>query len=91
MNVVVFGSLKRCAPCRQLHRVLGRYLEANPTAKGLIEFTDVDEGLNLVYAEHHNVMAIPTTIVFMDGEEVKRHVGAMSDEQFALFMGELTA
>lgn len=62
-----------CGPCRMMAPVLDEVAEE---AEGLsVGKVNVDEQSKL--AERFGVMSIPTFIIFKDGAEVKRLVGAM--------------
>ena len=68
-----------CGPCRMMAPVL----EAADSVLGdRIAFhkVDVDEMQEL--AGDLDIMSIPTIILFKDGEEVNRFIGAMSQEEF---------
>ena len=44
-----------------------------------VQIVDVDEEMEL--AKQYKVRSLPTLILFKDGEEVDRHVGAMPADQ----------
>lgn len=62
-----------CGPCRMLAPVLDEIAAERPEIE--IVKVNVDEQQQL--AARYNVMSIPTLILFQQGEEVKRLVGAM--------------
>ena len=62
-----------CGPCRMIAPVLDDLAAENPD-KLTVAKLNVDE--NPQVAMNHDVMSIPTMIVFQDGVEKKRIVGA---------------
>ena len=66
-----------CGPCRMLHPILEEISEERSSmAIGQI---DVDEEENI--AREYGVMSIPTLVLFKNGKEVARNVGALGKEQ----------
>lgn len=68
-----------CMPCVMMGPIFEQLAEH---FKGKIKFAkvNVDENSNL--ASRYDVMSIPTFLVFRDGEEIYRHTGSVSFEQF---------
>ena len=68
-----------CGPCRMMAPVVEK-AEAYLGSK--INFTkiDVDEQQDL--AAKYDIMSIPTFILFKDGEEVDRMIGAVPQDEF---------
>jgi thioredoxin 1 len=65
-----------CGPCRMLHPILEEIsLERSNTT---IKQINVDESSDI--AKEYGVMSIPTLILFKNGLEVSRNVGAISKE-----------
>ena len=68
-----------CGPCRMMAPVL----EAADQALGeSIHFTKIDVDEMQDTAADLDIMSIPTFVIFKDGEEISRLIGAMSTEEF---------
>lgn len=67
-----------CGPCKMMGPVVEQIAE---DAKDVVKVCklNIDEELNL--ATKYNVMSIPTFILFKDGKEVERMIGAMPKEE----------
>ena len=67
-----------CGPCKMMGPVVEQIAE---DAKDVVKVCklNIDEELNL--ATKYNVMSIPTFILFKDGKEVERRIGAMPKEE----------
>ena len=63
-----------CGPCRAMGEVLENINDLD------ILKVNVDEHSDL--AQKYGVMSIPTVILFSKGEEIKKHVGYLSKEDF---------
>ena len=61
-----------CGPCRMVSPVVDRIAEENPAIR--VGKVNIDEQREL--AERFGVMSIPTLVVFKNGKEVNRTVGA---------------
>lgn len=66
-----------CGPCRMIAPILDEIAEETTSFK--IGKVDVDSNTEL--ASEFGVMSIPTLILFKNGEEKKRLVGAMSKQK----------
>ena len=75
-----------CGPCRMVAPVV-ESLADRYTGRMLVGKVDVDSEPEL--AGHYGVMSIPTIILFKDGQEVKRMVGAMPEEAYADVLDKL--
>jgi len=73
-NVVIDFYADWCGPCKIMEPHFRKASEANKN----IRFAKVDVDGNQKIAGRFQVMSIPTTIFFKDGEQVDRHTGAMS-------------
>lgn len=62
-----------CGPCKMLSPIIDQVVEERQDIKVLK--VNVDEQQEL--AMKHKVMSIPTLVVYKDGEEVKRSMGAI--------------
>ncbi len=73
-----------CGPCKMMAAEIDAYAEE--TTKVKVCKLNVDESTDL--AMTFGVMSIPTVILFDNGQEVKRFVGAKEKHQIAEFVGE---
>ena len=69
-----------CGPCKIMAPVIDKIGEEMGTNAKVCKI-NIDEEREL--ARKYNVMSIPTFILFKDGKEVKRMLGAMSKEELA--------
>lgn len=76
--VVVDFWAEWCGPCKMVAPILDEIAEDHPD-KLRVAKVNVDEHPGL--AQQFNVMSIPTLIVFKDGVEVQRVVGAKGKPQ----------
>jgi len=76
-----------CGPCKMMNGPLEELAEEN-TGKLNIAKLNIDE--NPGVASAHSVMSIPTMIVFQNGEEKRRLIGARSKSQLAAELAEFT-
>ncbi len=76
--VVVDFWAEWCGPCKMVAPILHEIAEEQ-AGKLKVGKLNVDE--NPAIAQQFNVMSIPTMIVFQDGAEVKRIVGAKGKAQ----------
>ena len=75
-NVIVDFHAEWCGPCKMM---APHFKKASETLKN-IKFAQIDVDGNQNVAGQYDVMSIPTTIFFKDGEVVERHTGAMNFE-----------
>lgn len=73
-----------CGPCQAMAREIDEFAEE--TEKVKVCKLNVDESTDL--AVTFGVMSIPTVLLFENGQEVKRFVGAKEKDQIAEFCGE---
>ncbi len=76
--VVVDFWAEWCGPCKMVAPILHEIAEEQ-SGKLKVSKLNVDENPGI--AQQFNVMSIPTMIVFKDGTEVKRIVGAKGKAQ----------
>lgn len=68
-----------CGPCRMIAPIMEE-LADEYAGKAVIAKVDVDNSQNT--ASKYNVTSIPTVIMFVDGQEVKRVVGVRDKATF---------
>ncbi len=73
-----------CGPCKMMAAEIDAFAEE--TTKVKVCKLNVDESTDL--AMTFGVMSIPTVILFEDGQEAKRFVGAKEKHQIAEFCDE---
>lgn len=73
-----------CGPCQMMAREIEDFAEETTNVK--VCKLNVDESTDL--AMTFGVMSIPTVILFENGQEAKRFVGAKEKDQIAEFVGE---
>ena len=83
-TVVVDFFADWCGPCNMMAPEMEAFAEETETVK--VCKLDVDEATDL--AMTFGVMSIPTVILFKNGEEVDRFVGAREKDGIAEFCGE---
>lgn len=72
-----------CGPCR----MLGPVFEELSGEMGEIKFAKVNISENEELAQKFGVMSIPTLILFKDGKEVDRMMGAIPKENLKAWLG----
>ena len=72
-----------CPPCRMLAPI---FAELEKEFKGKIKFARVNVDKNRELAIKHNIMGVPTLILFKDGKEVGRVVGLRRKEDLKEFL-----
>lgn len=68
-----------CGPCRMMAPVMDH---ASELLGDKVNFTKVDTDEMQEFAGKFNIMSIPTIILFKDGQEVHRMIGAVPQEAF---------
>lgn len=68
-----------CGPCRMMAPVMDH---ASELLGGMVNFTKVDTDEMQELAGQFDIMSIPTIILFKDGQEVHRMIGAVPQEAF---------
>ena len=71
-----------CGPCKMMGPLVEELANKNTDIK--VGKIDIDENEDV--AMEYKVRSIPTFILFKNGEEVKRHVGAMSEADLDEFV-----
>lgn len=70
-----------CGPCKMMGPVVEQIAEDMGTSAKICKI-NIDEQPEL--ASQYNVMSIPTFILFKDGKEVNRKIGAMPKEELSI-------
>lgn len=70
-----------CGPCKMFGPIFEEVSTEND-----INFVKVDVDNYSDIARKYGVMTIPTIILFKDGQEIKRHIGFMSKDEFNEFL-----
>lgn len=70
-----------CGPCKMFAPIFEEV--ANEMD---MNFIKIDTDNNSDLAREYGVMSIPTIILFENGNEIKRHTGFMSKEEFINFL-----
>lgn len=72
-KVLVAFSSTWCQPCKAIEPML----EKLSVELSEITFVKLDIDEQPINTSRHNVSCVPTLVLFEDGEEAKRHLGAM--------------
>ena len=67
-----------CMPCVMMAPVIE---DMSEKFKGKISFAKVNVDENQGLAEKYRIMSIPTLVIFKDGKEIDRIIGAIQQEQ----------
>jgi thioredoxin 1 len=86
--VIVDFWAEWCGPCKMIAPVLEEIAEEHPEKLRVVKL-NVDD--NPDTARRYEVMSIPTLLVFKDGENVKRLVGAKGKGQLLQDLAEFIA
>ena len=68
-----------CAPCRKFAPV---FEELSREYDGRVKFCKANADENTVTAAEYGVVSIPTVIIFKNGKEIRRIVGAKSADEY---------
>ncbi len=85
MAIVDFNATW-CPPCKILTPIMSEVEKSFPA----VVFAGLDVDQNQMTAAAYNVMSIPTVILFKNGVEVDRFVGAMPKAQVLKWIQEKT-
>jgi thioredoxin 1 len=81
-KVLVDFNADWCGPCQILEPILEEFADENKDIK-VISVNIDDEG---ILAEKYEVSSIPCLVLFEDGEEIRRTVGAMPKAKIGKFV-----
>ena len=79
LSLVVFGA-SWCAPCKQMEPILENLASKIGDQAKIIK-ADAEENMDI--ARELNVSAVPLSIIFRDGQEIKRIMGLQKEEDLA--------
>ncbi len=72
-----------CGPCQMVSPILAEIASSYP---GRIKIVKVNTDENPELAQRYNIQGIPTMILFLDGKEIDRLVGAAPKEHILSFL-----
>ena len=72
-----------CPPCK----VLAPILESLDEEVGSITFVKINVDEHMTHASRSGITNLPTLVLYEDGIEVKRHVGAMARPALKAWLG----
>lgn len=74
-----------CGPCKPVARILAELAPAYPG----VEFADLDVDADFEAGVRHDVLMLPTVLVFRDGEVVARLEGARRRQDYERALAEV--
>lgn len=80
-KVLVDFNADWCGPCQMLEPILEEFADENKDIKVISVNIDDED----ILAEQYEVSSIPCLVLFEDGEEIKRTVGAMPKAKIGKF------
>ncbi len=72
-----------CAPCKQYSPLFSKFADSNYAD---FIFGKISTEFNPVLAQSYNIKGIPHTLCFVDGQELGRKVGVLSNKQIEEFI-----
>lgn len=81
-KVLVDFNADWCGPCQMLEPILEEFADENKDIKVISVNIDDED----ILAEQYEVSSIPCLVLFEDGEEIKRTVGAMPKAKIGKFV-----
>ncbi len=72
-----------CGPCKMMAPVIDKIAEENPELN--VAKVNVDEASEL--ASQFGIMSIPTLVIFKDGREINRSLGAKNKSAILALLG----
>lgn len=81
MPVMVDFYADWCGPCKMAEPVLNK-LADEFAGKATVVKLDVDNPDNQEMVRSHQVMSIPTVVVYKDGKEVSRDIGFIGEDNY---------
>ncbi len=80
-KVIVDFYAEWCGPCKMLSPILDKVSKELSLDTYKVNVDDVEE-----VARRYGIMSIPTVMIFSKGEEVRKHVGFMEEEELKEFV-----
>lgn len=81
-KVLVDFNADWCGPCQMLEPILEEFADENKDIKVISVNIDDED----ILAEQYEVSSIPCLVLFEDGEEIKRTVGAIPKAKIEKFV-----
>jgi thioredoxin 1 len=78
MKTIMYFTAAWCGPCKQMKPIIDKFIEDVNDP----EIIKLDADLETPLAQKFKVMSVPTFILMDGEEEIKRHVGAISEQEF---------
>jgi thioredoxin-like negative regulator of GroEL len=82
MKTVYYFTAEWCQPCKKTRPIVEKLNHDQQTA--LFQIIDVDDSGDLV--KHFGIKSVPTFILFEDGIEKNRIIGAQTQDQLENFI-----
>ena len=89
---------EQCMPCKMLKPILQEIAQEQPSLKVCYFSTDIDPAeskadidAKFALLGEHNVMSLPTLVIFSGGRAVASQVGFMKKEQLLAWLSENSA
>ena len=78
----MYFSADWCAPCKAMKPMIDDFIKDNPEPK----IFKIDADIESELVKKFEIRGIPTFVMLNEGEEVKRHTGSMTKEQWYDFI-----
>jgi thioredoxin 2 len=75
MKQVLYFTAGWCPSCQQTNPIIEQAKSSGT------EIAKIDVDYDATYTNKYNIRSIPTTIILENGNEVRRHVGALNSSQ----------
>ncbi|MEZ6057187.1 MAG: thioredoxin domain-containing protein [Planctomycetaceae bacterium] len=82
---VIDFSATWCGPCQQVAPIVNKLEQEGHS----IRTVDTDKDRQL--AERYNVSQLPTFVLVVDGRELERHIGKMTEQQLRVWLAKIPA
>lgn len=75
MKQVLYFSTNWCPSCQTTTPVIDQLKKAG------VQVAKMDADYDVSYVEKYNIKSVPTTVILENGNEIKRHSGALNYDQ----------